>query len=297
MSNPDNSVKIELGASAKINFDVKTEIPKESSGRFLDALTELIRPFSERRGLAADRLRLEREQVLYEIARRVRARLELENKPIRGLANKVLIPFFEKASLEDSNDEVLIEMWANLLATAMTGDVTLLPQYIEILSQLSGSQATLLEKIITKGTEVDLYKTADHFHDSYDYLNQTGLPGALKQLSVDSQSAEEFGGELFRELNILGVAIEVLDVWSTEHEDDEFSISSPDGIFSDAAFFDFAMLERLGLLRKGEVKGERIGKFEIFLHYYIVTPIGCDLFACCNPSKLQRSMAHKFLEP
>lgn len=61
MSKTNSQVNLEFDASAKVAVDIKTEIPSESSGRLLDAITDLIRPFSERRGLEADRLRLERE--------------------------------------------------------------------------------------------------------------------------------------------------------------------------------------------------------------------------------------------
>ena len=83
---------------------------KASAGRLVDAVTDLIRPFSERRGLRGDLLRLEREKVLYEIAKRARARIELEGRPVRKLPSKLLLPLLEKASLEDPEDLVLIEM-------------------------------------------------------------------------------------------------------------------------------------------------------------------------------------------
>jgi hypothetical protein len=36
----------------------------------VDALTDIIRPFSERRGLKGDQIRLQREEVLVEVARK-----------------------------------------------------------------------------------------------------------------------------------------------------------------------------------------------------------------------------------
>ena len=56
MSNTDSPVKIDFGASVKVGIDIKTKVPSESSGRLLDALTDLIRPFSVRRGLQAGRI-------------------------------------------------------------------------------------------------------------------------------------------------------------------------------------------------------------------------------------------------
>ena len=105
-------ISFELGAKASL--EIKAEVPEETTGRFVDALTDIIRGFSEKRGLKADLIRLERETVLYEIAKRTKARIELEGRPVRQVPNKLLLPFLEKASLEDPEDKILIEMWANL---------------------------------------------------------------------------------------------------------------------------------------------------------------------------------------
>ena len=53
-------VKIDFGAKAEAKLEVKTEIPSESSGRLIDALVDIIRPFSEKRGLRADLIRFQK---------------------------------------------------------------------------------------------------------------------------------------------------------------------------------------------------------------------------------------------
>jgi hypothetical protein len=279
-------VNVEIGFGAKA--EIKAEIPSSSAGRFVDAITDIVRPFSEKRGLRADLINLERQAVLNEIAKKVRERLEIANKPITPLPNKVLLPLLEKASLEDSGDTVLVEMWANLIATAATEEVTLVSQYIEILSQIASRQALLLEEMLLKGERRGELTVSD-FRDSYDYLNQTGLP-AIIRAKEQCSSPEELGEFLLDNINVLGVAVDVLQVY-TDKESGDWESTAPDDIFSDARIHDFDMLERLGLLRKVEIKGERFMGFGVYLHYYIVTPIGCDLFACCNPKKLSRAEA------
>jgi hypothetical protein len=108
MSEP--KVNVELGASARL--EIKTEIPAKSTGRLVDALTDLIRPFSEARGLRGDEIRLQREEVAIEIARRALERKALEEEAIVPVANKVLVPLLEQASLEDIDDDVMMERWA-----------------------------------------------------------------------------------------------------------------------------------------------------------------------------------------
>jgi hypothetical protein len=51
----ESPVNIDVKAGARI--DVKAEVPSTSVGRFVDAITDLFRPFSEARGLRADQIR------------------------------------------------------------------------------------------------------------------------------------------------------------------------------------------------------------------------------------------------
>jgi len=113
----DVPVKFEVSAKAQANFELKAEIPKESTGRLVDALTDIIRPFAETRGLKADILRLQREEVLIEIAKKARQRALEENLQLHSVPNKFLVPFLEKASIEEI-DSQLTDQWANLLLSA-----------------------------------------------------------------------------------------------------------------------------------------------------------------------------------
>jgi hypothetical protein len=65
-------VSVEVGLKA--GLEVKAEIPEKSVGRLVDSLTDLIRPFTEARGLRADQIRLQREDILIEIAKKARLR-------------------------------------------------------------------------------------------------------------------------------------------------------------------------------------------------------------------------------
>jgi hypothetical protein len=65
-------VQVDIGAKAEAKFEVKAEVPPVSVGRFVDAITDIFRPFSEARGLRADQIRLQRAEVAIEIARLAR---------------------------------------------------------------------------------------------------------------------------------------------------------------------------------------------------------------------------------
>lgn len=139
-------VNIDLGASAKLSVDIKGTIPEKSLGGLLDCIVDIIRPFSEARALRADHLRLQREDVFYEITQRAKNRLQLENKPIRPIPIKTIVPLLEKASLEDPNSE-LIDWWAHLLASSSQDQGLQHPVYSDALSKITSAEAAYLERM------------------------------------------------------------------------------------------------------------------------------------------------------
>jgi hypothetical protein len=106
-------------------------------------------------GLLADRLqfyRWERAELLF---KKTQEKLHQRGiKELRTVPPKILLPLIENATLEE--DDELHTLWANLLVTALT------PQkeevhalYINILRQLSGSQAKLLFKIFKEHADLE----------------------------------------------------------------------------------------------------------------------------------------------
>jgi hypothetical protein len=71
-TNPLINVNVDSPVSFKavVKAEIRTEVSKESASRLVDALTDAIRPFTEARGLRADQIRLQREDVLIEIAKK-----------------------------------------------------------------------------------------------------------------------------------------------------------------------------------------------------------------------------------
>jgi hypothetical protein len=92
-------VQIDLGARAEAKLEVKAEVPSASVGRFVDAVTDMFRPFSEARGLRADQIRMQRAEVAIEIARLARQAATGQDLELRPVANKVLVPLIEKARM------------------------------------------------------------------------------------------------------------------------------------------------------------------------------------------------------
>lgn len=138
-------VKVDIGLSAKA--EIKAEIPSSSAGKLIDALTDSLRPFTEKRGLKADEIRLQREDVLLQIAQKAKLRAEVEQAPIKPIPLRFLVPLLEKASWTDFGDEELTNMWANLLFSAGIGLADEKILLIDIIGKISSKDAALFDEI------------------------------------------------------------------------------------------------------------------------------------------------------
>jgi hypothetical protein len=166
-------VRVDVGVKAEAKLEIKTEIPSESSGHLVDALVDIIRPFSEKRGLRADLIRLQREEVAVAIALKAAERLRISESTPHSIPNKILVPILEKASLEEPNSE-LIDWWANLLASTARSPNIKSVTFADVLSQIGGNHARLLDHIASPRWKVvpepllgQMGATRDTYRDPY----------------------------------------------------------------------------------------------------------------------------------
>ncbi|MEO6015406.1 MAG: hypothetical protein ABIQ30_17695 [Devosia sp.] len=140
---------IEIGLSAKAEFkaEIHAEVPKESMGRLVDAITDAFSPFVARQRLKASELRLQQEEVLIKLARKTNERLRVEQRAPNPVPPKFLVPLLEKASLEDPDDDDMIERWAALLAAESGEPGPNRYWCIDMLSSLNSWQAGILDNM------------------------------------------------------------------------------------------------------------------------------------------------------
>jgi Abortive infection alpha len=141
---------VQIGAKAEL----KATIPAPSMGRLVDALTDAIRPFTEPRGLKADLIRLQREEVAIQIAHLAAQRARIEKIKLTPPPMKFLITFLEKASLEVDDTDLHLR-WAALLLSASTSYQASHVAFIDILSRLSADELKLLEEVVLWEKGVD----------------------------------------------------------------------------------------------------------------------------------------------
>jgi hypothetical protein len=185
----DKGSRVNVDLTAKASLEVKAEVPKESAGRTLDALVDIVRPFTEGRGLKADRIRLQRAEIAYEIAKIARNTAELEHLELTPPPTKFMVPFLEKASLEDEDTELHCR-WAALLLSASTHYEAQHLTFMDMLTRLSSEELTLLEEVCLAcpvfpelyypgGHIVENARKATHFASMFNFAGDSQLPNGV----------------------------------------------------------------------------------------------------------------------
>ena len=137
-----------------LKAELKAEVPPASAGRTLDAITDLFRPLSEWAGLKGDQIRLQREDVLFEIARRQAKRQAMFDGQ-EQVQLKFLIPFLERASVEQPGS-YLIDWWADLLSSARIAKRHQQPIFIDFIGKLTAEDAVVLDRLWGNGANFTL---------------------------------------------------------------------------------------------------------------------------------------------
>jgi hypothetical protein len=266
-SMPELPVKIDI--SAKASLEVKADIPTTSVGRFVDAITDIMRPLSEYRGLKGDLLRLQREDVAFEIAKRAQARIALEKRDPKPIALKTLIPLLEKGSQEAPDDDFMIDRWATLLSSAATED-SVPPRFVNLMGEINRRQALLL---------LDVACGADGAYSgraTLGLVNEARIQSFLSELLVQSKpTLEDFGMAIVRKLHRNGSHLHRIVVYGLSREENwSWSGREPESQYS--ADTDLEILASLGLLRTVFIE-RSIPRYtfvsEFRVHYYEMTAL------------------------
>ncbi len=132
----------------EIKGELKGEVAVDAKGTqtLIDAAVDLFSPATELLGLLGDTLRLARVGVAARITRRAKEIAEQNNLELTAPPLKFLANFYERASLEEPQDEEAHDRWAELLLSASSG-TAVPPRFISIMAEMDGHQARLLREI------------------------------------------------------------------------------------------------------------------------------------------------------
>jgi hypothetical protein len=129
---------------------VKATAEGVAAGATSQFLDKLLGPVVEGGEMLRDRVRLRRWKAEVKMLAKAQAFLDDRGIDPSRVPAKILFPLLDYASLEDEEDEVMLDRWAALLANAAAGTergVTVLPSFPRILSELSPEEAAILDEL------------------------------------------------------------------------------------------------------------------------------------------------------
>ena len=114
--------------------------------KLADIVHKLAGPMAEEVGLMmADKIKVYRVKNWVGVVKKTQEILNDARLPPNAVPPRLLLPIIEASSVE--SDETLQDLWAGLLASASDKSDSLSPSFIEILKQLTPSEARLLNSL------------------------------------------------------------------------------------------------------------------------------------------------------
>jgi hypothetical protein len=295
------TAKAEISAKASyqrkhtIQEVVPADVTRAKAGAWLD----LISPITEWAGLKGDQLRnkralfrIQQEETLLRIAESIRHKLK-DQEVISPVPPKILVPALESASLENPSDDLMVDIWANLLANAASGEVVE-PRYVGILKELSGRQAILLRQLATYNAgrfefPYEPFSSSEYtldFNDLVDdFLDKFPRDTTIELFELD--------GFLDEKLNIPASVVDLayVDYLSGTREALDVSGTALNSIMDDRQSLYICLT--LGLIAResdsipGIFKGLQLHEPGVLrLSYFRLTLLGSTLIELCDPQAL-----------
>ncbi|MBX5191438.1 hypothetical protein HJB86_21390 [Rhizobium sp. NZLR3b] len=273
-------VKVDVGAKAEL----KAEIPAASTGRLLDALTDIIRPFSEARGLRADQIRLQREDVLIEIARKACRRFELDGTQPKPVPLRLMVPLLERASLTSPSDEVLKDAWSSLLHNTSKGAEANHGIFIDVLSKLDPVHIEFLEFLLSRDKHhPDRFlqrQQPDVEEFLFDYLSETNADAA--PIAAEEQVADEMATAVQDFLTVNGCVLIAGGIHFRYRKPEDAYYEMESGIdFSRHTESIYDSLAGLNVVNRHAVRHSS-ENLHVWLDYCTLTVFGFEFYESCH---------------
>jgi hypothetical protein len=298
---PDDKQPVKLSAEAKVSATakysrvkkIKEVVPEDVTRAKASAWLTLISPITEWAGLKGDRLRhkrellrVQQEETLYQIVLRARQRIEAESLQTKPVPTKFLVPFLEKASLEQPND-VLVELWANLLVSAGTNYNPHYIHFANIISQLSAQQAQLFQQLIGHDGAYSVQLAMDSLQIEFiqngfmqEYLQEAWKKKPPRQKGLTPWKALQ---NLFKFLNPIAIEIVHVELYETKNKKNGEGAAPPTSNYNDDLQIDYEILAAVGLIRYVDTGEFRLDdRWSAKVMFYHLTPLGLRFASACG---------------
>jgi hypothetical protein len=281
----DATAKLE--ASAKASFQRKVNvtqvIPPDVTRAKAGAWLDLISPISEWAGLRGDQLRhkrqllrIQQETVLTKIVERARRMMGIQINSTSPVPNKFLVPFLEKASLEESDSE-LIDTWASLLSSAATSFDPHMVRFCTILSEVGPMEVQFLHRLCREAR--GKFRNLSVIEDAPLLFSTADISRMVNRAIKATNSAPENLKSIIGEHEIPGGLFLVLGVSLGEDASSE-EIHPLDNAKWESSI---SLLQSLGLVENQMFVTGEAGPFSWYCETVSLTSFGVAFVKACDP--------------
>jgi hypothetical protein len=261
-----------------VNINADLKVGERSIEKLVDAATDAFSPATETLGLLGDAVRLARVEIAAHITRRAKKIADANGFRLTAPPLKFLVPYYEKASIEDGADESLVDMWANLLVSAGTSYDARYLRYTSILSEMSALQARILDGIARNFDGV-IGENCDP--DSVFSITKSDVEGRLK--AIEDNSTEAVFSRVIERVAMPGISIVTIAAHNISTQ--EIYEWDKDPVYKYFNSIEFEILRSTGLLdriRTDVVFAKNFGLDTVLYHF---TEMGFDFWSACAPSR------------
>lgn len=281
--NDNPKIEAKVGASYQRTRNTTEVIPADVTRARSGAWLDLISPMTEWAGLRGDELRhkrkllrIQQEEVLAKIAEKTKEQLGGRPQLNNPIPVKFLVPFLEKASLEDF-DSPLVDLWANLLASAATEYDSYHIHFVNVISQITAQQAEAFEYLVgtTDAKELSESMGVIDTHFTSSYVIQEEIKELYTYYCDDNgrKDAAEFQDYLKTEIQRPGIYVLYISVTDFDNSLVHFTKDENRPFYKDSDI-DFSVLEAIGLVRHIQSLHIDIERFNVLTAYYHLTRMG-----------------------
>jgi hypothetical protein len=285
----EGSAKIAAIAKYEVSKTIQEVVPEDVTRAKAGAWLTLISPITEWAGLKGDELaykrtllRLQQEETLLEIAKRTKAMVSSLKSPGK-IPIKFMVPFLEKASLEEP-DSKLVELWAQLLASAAEDYKPHYIHFANLISQISARQAGVFCELIGTTDAHELELSMDALFIDYDSeFLKTYLIESFDKKTPPLKSIDDVSNFTDDALNLVGTDVKHIEL--TDAKGDEYFASGTvsSSTYTDELETDYAILTAVGLIRYIDTGVITLGgRWGIKVFVYCITPLGREFAKACG---------------
>jgi hypothetical protein len=255
-----------------------------------NAVVDLFSPLTEMAGTIGDKIRVYRKLSVMRALKRAKAKAETEGLTLEPPPLKFLIPYLEKVSLEAETDDVLNELWANLLVSSATKYKSEHNLFIRILNELSTKEARAFQYLarnIEPDSSLDykcLEEVESNWADPFVYIAIRDLLSEYQNQDMHKIDYSEFYKRLKAREQSPGSLIYFFSVFSgikDKYPYDQIYVANRTEFDDLFEYLPFSLLKSYGLIGQFNSPEYWFGDLMYVLRTYFLTPLGANFYKSC----------------